>query len=606
MNPREPEPVEARPDTPARRRRTKQPSHQRRRNRRLTRRALISTAGFVLFVALWIGVTGLLARAQLDSARRLLPGVTTQVLAGRTAEAHTLNDAVAVRARKAHLLTSGPIWWLAGKVPYFGRPALAVSGVTRAVDTLTHKVMPPLLSVAGDISPAALRTSGDHFAIEKLANVAPLMAEPVAASHRLRDTVGRLPDNTWMGVTNHAIAQVRSEINRLDGTLTIAYRAVQVLPPMLGRDGPTSYFVALQNEAEMRGTGGLPGTLGILRARNGTVRFDKFRSDTFLNGVTSNLPMTDEYAQMYGNAAPTTTYVNANVSPDFPTAAKIWMAMWKAKTGEALDGAIAIDPTALSYLLQDYPTTYLADRTPVNSGNVVTLTQRDAYLRYPSLSQADARKAFIVQIADAINRTLLSSRSNPQRLATSAATAAGEGRILFYSTHHEVQDVIEDTSLSGAVREADRGLTGLVINNAAGNKLDFFLSRTVGWSCQKGRATVVITLQNNAPDNLTPYITQRLDRTHGIAPVGSNMLWVDWIDMTGGELLSSSDGSDEGFVQVGSLNGHPIYRYEVELNRGSIRSIILRLAEPKGVHARKLNQPGVVPQVYTQQNPSCS
>ena len=127
------------------------------------------------------------------------------------------------------------------------------------------------------------------------------------------------------------------------------------------------YFVAFQNEAEARGTGGLPGAFAILRADHGKLSFERFETDNTLGrcrpGSTSATTTTRSTARRRA----TSLYINSNVSPHFPYAAQIWIAMWKKFSGQRLDGAFAVDPTALSYLLAVTGPARLPDGTTVSA-----------------------------------------------------------------------------------------------------------------------------------------------------------------------------------------------------------------------------------------------
>jgi len=57
---------------------------------------------------------------------------------------------------------------------------------------------------------------------------------------------------------------------------------------------------------------------------------------------------------------------DVNLSPDFPTAAALFAKMYTGRTGTAVDGVVAIDPVALSYLLEG--------TGPVDVGDGVVLT----------------------------------------------------------------------------------------------------------------------------------------------------------------------------------------------------------------------------------------
>jgi hypothetical protein len=58
-----------------------------------------------------------------------------------------------------------------------------------------------------------------------------------------------------------------------------------------------------------------------------------------------------DYIDRYRDWEPTGLWSQSNLSPHFPYAAQIWAAMWRAATGEQVDGVVALDPFALGYLL---------------------------------------------------------------------------------------------------------------------------------------------------------------------------------------------------------------------------------------------------------------
>ncbi len=119
---------------------------------------------------------------------------------------------------------------------------------------------------------------------------------------------------------------------------------------MLGESGVKRYFVGFLNDAEARGIGGLPGAFAILTVDHGKLAFTHFESDSALDGISAKVDLGSDYAAAYGRDDPTDLYINSDVSPDFTDAAQIWASMWEQQSGEKVDGAIALDPTALSYL----------------------------------------------------------------------------------------------------------------------------------------------------------------------------------------------------------------------------------------------------------------
>jgi hypothetical protein len=137
-----------------------------------------------------------------------------------------------------------------------------------------------------------------------------------------------------------------------------------------------------------------------VEATHGKLKFTHFENDTTLDGVTTGLNFGPDFEGRYGVADPTNFYVNSNISPHFPYAAETWAAMWQRKSGERVDGAIAVDPSALSYFLAVTGPAKLADGSSITAANIVAKTQQEAYQRFPDNAQ---RKAYLLEVAQSVD-----------------------------------------------------------------------------------------------------------------------------------------------------------------------------------------------------------
>ena len=124
-------------------------------------------------------------------------------------------------------------------------------------------------------------------------------------------------------------------------------------PTLAGDDGAKRYLISFQNSAEARGTGGILGAYALIELDKGNLKILQTGSNAALYGISlKEIPVAvpAEFLRLYGkNPA---ILQNSNLSPHFPYGAQIWMGLWKKKYGEQLDGVIAVDPTALSYILR--------------------------------------------------------------------------------------------------------------------------------------------------------------------------------------------------------------------------------------------------------------
>ena len=574
---------------------------------------MMLAGGVLLLPFVWLGVTALMARSELSQLRSEVHALRAEITASRWSAAHATAADLAKHAHRAHDLTSGPVWALAARLPAGGEPLRTVRGITAAVDTVGTDALPQLVSAIQRLDPKTLRRPDGSIDASRITSVGPGIDAASATMTQARKAISALPQHTWLSEIDAAQADVLSQITELDDTVTSATLAVHILPAMLGQSGPKHYFVAFQNEAEARGTGGLPGAFAIVEADHGRLRFTRFESDATLGGISADVDFGPDYHQLYDGAGTTTLYVNGNLSPHFPYAAQIWAAMWQKYSHEMVDGVIAVDPTALSYLLAVTGPATLPDKSRVSADNAVALTQSTAYAKFGGLGAAAnlQRRAYLLGIATAVSKRILDPHGDSTALARAAGKAADERRLLVWSADPAVQARLAQTSVAGIIPTTTAPYVGLSIVNDGGNKLDYYLDRSLTWQrtgCgPTRRTTVTITLTNNAPaSGLPPYVTTRSDsRSYPVKP-GDNRLDVSYLATQGALMNSVTIGGRPDTASIGAQLGHPVYTVDLELPRGTSRTIVLQLSEPAaGGKPIVLRQPLVRPLKVTLQDAVC-
>jgi hypothetical protein len=576
------------------------------------RMSMFVVGGAVGLGIVWIAITAYLARQQTKHLDDRLQQVRALVSAGQIDDARRLAKGIPAIAERAHDLTTGPAWWFGAKIPWLGEPLEVARGTTLAGARVGGDVIPKLLSVADSLNPTTLRSSGDTIRVTPLVEAVPTLQAAAREIDRATDELGRLPQSTWIGAVDSGRAGFARNLGTIRGYVDAAARVAGVLPTMLGKDTPQTYFIGLQNEAELRGTGGLPGAFAIAVAEHGTLKFTRFESDAALlppgpdHEIPTGLSFGAGYAAAYGPSLPTNTFVDSNVSPHFPYAAQIWRAMWKKVSGQEVDGVLALDPSVLSYFLAVTGPAKLSGGGVIDATNVVTLTQRDEYTLF---SDNFVRKRFIVSVLKAASRKLISGAGSGLAIMHAASKAASELRLLAWSADPHVESVLEQSNFAGATPDNDRPFAGLILNNAAAGKLDFYLTRGITYErtgCGPERDILVtIKLTNNAPAaGLPPYVVSRLDHPPPGAEPGDNHAIVDLYATPGAQLTSVTLNGKSYTAAVLNDLGHPIFRLDLELPRGTTQTVALHLEEPAGKGAPLIwRQPGVTPldvQVYNQ------
>jgi hypothetical protein len=502
--------------------------------------AMIVAGGVLLLAGLWLAVTALMARSQLNQVRAEVHTLRAEITASDWTAARATATELANHAQRAHQLTSGPVWAVAAALPSGGEPLRTIRGITASVDTLGRDVLPQVVGATQRLDPRTLRRTDGSIDLSRIAAVGPAIDAASATVAQTTKTISELPRHTWLSSVDSAQVDALSQITALDDALTSAHLAVQILPTMLGHDGPKRYFLAFQNEAEARGTGGLPGAFAIVEANHGKLRFARMENDTTLSGIAATVDFGPDYHQLYDGAGTTNLYGNGNLSPHFPYAAQIWASMWQKYSGERVDGVIAVDPTALSYLLAVTGPATLPDKSQVSAANAVALTQSTSYARFSGQSAASnaQRRAYLLGIASAASKKIIDAHGEPKALVRAVAKAASERRLLVWSADPGVQADLARTSIAGIIPTTEAPYVGLSIVNDGGNKLDYYLDRSLTWrrtGCGSTRqTTVTITLTNNAPaSGLSPYVTGRIDSHSYPVKRGDNRLEVSYLATQG-------------------------------------------------------------------------
>ncbi|KOS56897.1 DUF4012 domain-containing protein [Rhodococcus rhodochrous] len=564
-----------------RRRKTDEQIAQERRKRRNI--AIGCTAGAVVVVGMgvWLAYEGLQAKSSLDQAREYATSSKNALLAGDTETAlRTAGDADKY-AKQAQDSTHSLPWSIAAAIPWLGSPFASSQQMSDIVTGLTSDVLVPAVDAGSAVSPDQLILDGARINLAALRDAAPVLETTAAAAAEL-DARAQDIDSTYLGLIDDARVQLQDQTGELSGLLNNTSLAAEIAPAMLGADGPRSYFIGFQTNAEARGTGGLLGGFGIVRAADGAVRVDDLSRRDF-TGPFQPINLGPDFQRTYGHSQPTTRAVNSNVSSHFPYAAQIWQSLWQQETGERVDGALATDPVALSYLLEVVGPVTLPNGEKINAANVVELTESTAYSRFGD-DQA-ARKQYLEQVASSVVQTMTRSTSRPTDLLQAMGRAVGEGRLAVWSSRPDEQAVLARTPLGHTVPDDPGPYAGVVINNLGGNKLDYYLRREIEYTagaCEgtTRNSTVTVRLTNDLPDGtFTHYVAGMFDNPIA-APFGTNLTDLSLLATEGARLEEVTVNGRAAMNFTGKELGHPVYSVQFPIHRGETVEVVYELTEP--------------------------
>jgi hypothetical protein len=178
--------------------------------------------------------------------------------------------------------------------------------------------------------------------------------------------------------------------------------------------------------------------------------------------------------------------------------------MYERKTGQRLDGVVAMDPVALAELTEGTgPIKAPGLDRQVGPDNAVETLLYDSYVEFDDPS---AQQVYLGKLIEAFWARLGSGRVDAQAFASGLADSANTGHFKIYATDKGDQGALVRVGASGDYTTYGGNLQLIYANNAAANKIDFFMHRTIETDItlnDDGSASVTtrVTLANKAPSD---------------------------------------------------------------------------------------------------------
>jgi len=351
-------------------------------------------------------------------------------------------------------------------------------------------------------------------------------------------------------IVSHNLQTLLDRIDRADHQATSLEQALTVLPGLLGAGGPRRYFLAIQNPAESRALGGIIGNYALVTVQDGHIELTAQGRDDQLNTAGTprarHLSGPVDYLARYGQFEPAQTWQNVTLSPDFPSVGHVIEQLFPQSGGVPVDGVISVDPAALAGVLGLIgPVTVPLWPVPLTVANVTPILLHDQYL----LPQAQ-RLRFMSDVVQAVfDRLKGVNLNNPAALSQVFGPLFRQKHVMLYSAAFPEEVEFVHLGAAGAMPASRADSLATVTQNSSGNKIDWYLRRSVRDDVRydpatgSTQATLTVTLRNNAPSSGVPdYVIGGA----GLEPTrpGENRTWVS--------IYSPLD------AQSATFNGQPV------------------------------------------------
>jgi hypothetical protein len=485
-----------------------------RRSPRSRRRTVLLAIGLLLVaMAVWTVIAGLVAEHRLNAVRADVYRLSRQKALDRaTLERDLQRDLDTVRSARNLLGQPGPR--SAGWLPLLGRNVDA----ERAIADASAAALQAGITLSRSTDGLDDGTGGVD-----LARLADASRQLGVAAHNLQEPLQHLaaqPTAWTLPQVQSGIRKARDQLLGLSDRLSRGAAGLDAMTGVLGDNGRRTILVGLMNNAELRGSGGLLSAYALGSTDHGQLSLHPFRD---VNEVAQppkkveTVPAPDAYRAAYGPyLANSTLWKNVTMSAQGGDSAEVLAAVASTALHVRPDVVVLFDvPAAADIISATGPVTIEGETV---SGS--KLTRRllvDAYGN-GSLSQTKQdkrRRALTSAASQAFQRLRHNVTSTPDLLQALLDAVSGR-HLVVWSNRPDEEQALQQAEVSGQINAQGKDIALAVTNNlgdspSLGNKLDYYVDRDFAINVKlrpdEAAVTQTLTLHNDAPANLGPYVT---------------------------------------------------------------------------------------------------
>ena len=526
---------------------------RRRRNKKLKIARNIAIALVpIIIIGLLIFRLGTDAKSMLSEANTLktdLKAVMTGVKERDVESAQNATLKLDNTVRKLDRTLSSPVWKAVSHAPFAGKYVKSVNTLVSVAEDVSDNILKPALDVMDEYPLEGLKV-GDGFSVSTINAYLNLLEdiEPRIESMTTKMQTVKLP----LGKT-----EMLSEYTQMLTKLTAAYKENGEYLPLfrafLGDGSDKLYLLAAQNSAEIRASGGFPGSMGTIRIEDGVLTIDDFK--TVYDMISVNPPteahITDtEYLLFSGSLdyARDACYI-----PDFERVGEIWALAYESKNDEHIDGVISLTPVIIQKVLAYTGAVTLSDGTELNGNNATQMLQKDLYYKYLSSNSSykvsnayDYVDSLFAETAKIVMGKLVDD-FDINRIAdySKIFTDGGKDRtILMWMEDETAESYVKAAGCSGALNDdPSNPEAGVFFSGANGSKLGWFVS-----------------LDTQIGDDVT--INDDGSRTYDVTVTVSNDITRDDMYRAGNYIIGNYNGQVESYLHLFAPAGGTISDFE--------------------------------------------
>ncbi|MEK7581084.1 MAG: DUF4012 domain-containing protein [Patescibacteria group bacterium] len=341
------------------------------------------------------------------------------------------------------------------------------------------------------------------------------------------------------------IDRAKSAIDEVETFITEARPLIEVLPEIMGQNKEKKYLILIQNDKELRPTGGFITAYAIFRVNKGSIQSegsqDIYQLDATLKKQISAPDPIRKYLEV------NSLHIrDSNLSPDFVSSMNLFQNLYASSSAKKeYDGIIAVDTQFVLNLIDVLgPIEALGQKFTADKVDACACPQiiyeLEKYADEPVSYEKDDRKGIIgVLMQQIMSKTFEAPQSKWPDIISTMLSSLQQKNILLYFKDTKSQAAVEKVNFAGRIYEYNGDYLSINETNFGGAKSNLYIEEKVKMQVKKDNDQLnkKVTIEYKYPrkgDNCN------LERSGGLCLAGTYRDWIRIYVPKGSKLIKSS------------------------------------------------------------------
>ncbi len=388
--------------------------------------------------------------------------------------------------------------------------------------------------------------------IETLSKVSPQLNEIGDNLKEAKDQISKIQawkyPNFLPGRPKDKIESAQTAIIQFETLIVDAKPFIEVLPEIMGQGSEKTYLVLLQNDKELRPTGGFITAYAILKVNKGDVKIELSEDIYKLDDTLTKRVAAPDHIKKYLEVQ-SLNLRDSNISPDYLSSIKLFEDLYQYSTAKKqYEGIIALNTNFVLKMIKALGpieidgTKYTAEVIDECACPQI-IYQLEQYTGQPTPFQREDRKGIIgVLMQQLLAKTFEAPQSTWPDILGAVVSSLQEKDLLLYFENISTQEAVEKVNFAGRIYQYDSDFLHINESNLGGAKSNIYIKEKVKQEIKRDKDITIkkVTIEYKYPrkmDNCS------LERKGGLCLAG---IYRDWIRLyvPKGSKIIAANGSE--------------------------------------------------------------